>query len=194
MQGAGRASWSRRRSRGRRPGPLRAKTNRTRSARRQCEGHLAVRRATSPISAGPASAGFEADQGGQAHRARGCVLARRREERADPDLRHGLLHQDDLARTSPGRGGAGETTVCSGAARSLPPRGQRPAPLLAPEGDGDLEHPRGPPPPREREARLLEVKTPLIYDKGFETSGHWEKFREHISRSPTATGSTRSSR
>jgi hypothetical protein len=38
------------------------------------------------------------------------------------------------------------------------------------------------------------VKTPLIYDKGFETSGHWEKFREHISRSPTATGSTRSSR
>ena len=27
--------------------------------------------------------------------------------------------------------------------------------VLAPEGDGDLEHPRGPAPPREREARLL---------------------------------------
>ncbi len=35
---------------------------------------------------------------------------------------------------------------------------------------------------RENEARgYVEVKTPLIYDKAlWETSGHWEKFREHM--------------
>ena len=105
-----------------------------------------------------APAGLEADQGGQAHRARRCVLARRREEHAaDPDLRDRLLHAGRPGR-APGRarGGAdARPPRPRPAARSLPPRRHlaRLA-VLAPEGDGALEHPGGPASPREPEPRL----------------------------------------
>ena len=79
----------------------------------------------------PASAGFEADQGGQAHRARGRVLARRREEHAaDPDLRHRLLHDGrpgGAPRLRSRRRGPA-TTVCSaGSSISSTSRTSRPA-------------------------------------------------------------------
>ena len=107
----------------------------------------------------PAPAGLEADQGLQAHLARRRVLARGRAQHpADPHLRDGVL-QPEGPRRPPrtARAGPGARPP---AARSP----ARPVPLrrafarlavLASEGHGDLQHPRGPPAARERPARLL---------------------------------------
>ncbi len=107
----------------------------------------------------PAPAGLEADQGGQADRPRGRVLARRRAQHAaDADLRHRLLlARPTSTRTSSGwrrrrratTAGSGRSSTSSTSRRAL----ARLA-VLAPEGDGALERARGPPPAREREARL----------------------------------------
>ncbi len=107
----------------------------------------------------PAPAELEADQGGQADRARRRVLAGRREEQAaDPDLRHRVLHQGGPGRApAPARRGAPpRPSPARAAARSLPPlRPLAGLAVLAPEGHGDLELARGPAPQRERKARLL---------------------------------------
>src|SRR5581483_5977033 len=129
-------------------------------ARRRGRGrHLAVhaRRLHRPLPrAAPAELG--ADQGGQAHRPRRRILARRRAQHtADPDLRRRLLYAGRSRRAPRGtRGGA--------APRPPPARtAARPVPLrralarlavLAPKGDGDLERDRAHPPPRERQTRL----------------------------------------
>ena len=106
----------------------------------------------------PAPAGLEADQGGQAHRPRGRVLARRRAQHAaDPDLRHRVLRPGRPRRPPRrARGGAGARPPAAGAAaRPLPPlRPLARLAVLAPEGDGGLELARGPPATREPEARL----------------------------------------
>ena len=105
-----------------------------------------------------APAGLEADQGDQAHLARGRLLARRREEQAaDPDLRHRLL-LPGRPRRVPRAAGAGEGARPPQArprARPLPSlRGVARIAVLAPEGDGALERARGPAAAREQAPRL----------------------------------------
>ena len=106
----------------------------------------------------PAPPGLEADQGAQADRPRRRVLARGREEHAaDADLRHRVLFAGGSRRVPRAAGGgeAPRPPQARPAARPLPPRRQRTRhAVLAPEGDGALEHPRGPAAAREREARL----------------------------------------
>ena len=106
----------------------------------------------------PAPAGLLADQGLQADRARRRLLARRRAKHAaDADLRHRLL-PSGRPRVPPGaaRGGApARPPPARDTARPLPLLGRlaRLA-VLAPEGDGDLERARRPPPTREPRPRL----------------------------------------
>ena len=103
-----------------------------------------------------APAELEADQGGEADRARRRVLARRLgQAAAHADLRHRLLLEGGPRRASrAARGGAqARPPAARHPARPLPPLGPLAGlAVLAPEGDGDLEHPRGPAPPRERSA------------------------------------------
>ncbi len=106
----------------------------------------------------PAPPELEADQGAQAHRPRGRVLARRLDEAAaDAHLRHGVL-LPGRPRRVPRAAGAGPRARPPSArhrARPLPSRRQLAGlAVLAPEGDGDLERARGSAPPRERQARL----------------------------------------
>src|SRR5207302_11107740 len=79
------------------------------------------------------------------------------QQAADPHLRHGLLLAGGSRRAPrPPRGGAqARSSPARRAARPLPSRRDlaRLA-VLAPEGDGDLQHARGPAPARERGARL----------------------------------------
>ncbi len=101
----------------------------------------------------PAPAELEADQGGQAHRPRRRVLARRLvEAAADPHLRHRLLlagrprHAPRAARGGP----EARPSPARRPARPLPSRRELAGlAVLAPEGDGRLEHARGSAPPRE---------------------------------------------
>ena len=143
----------------------------------------------------PAPPGLVADQGVQAHGPRRRLLARRREEHAaDPDLRHGVLQPGRPRRLSrAARAGARERPPAArAAARPVPlRRALAGLAVLASEGDDADQRARGRPSARERAARLLEVRTPIIYDKSlWETSGHWEKFRgEHVPRS-RSTSST----
>src|SRR5205814_7588439 len=94
----------------------------------------------------------------QADRARGRLLARRREEHpADSDLRHRvLLAGRSRCVSRAARAGARArppATRC--AARPLSPlRPLSGLAVLAPEGDGRLEPARGRAPPRERAPRL----------------------------------------
>ena len=71
--------------------------------------------------------------------------------------------------------------------------------VLAPEGDGDLQRARGPPPRGERAPRLPrgEDAAHLRQGRSGQTSGHWEKFRESMFLDRRSTGRstpTRSSR
>ena len=146
---------------------------------------------------GPAPAGLEADQGGQAHRARRRVLARRRAEHAaDPDLRDRVL-RPGRPRRAPrrARGGAGaRPPAARAAARPLPPlRPLARLAVLAPEGDGDLELARGPPPPREPEARLRrgEDAAPLRHPDLHHLGPLRELPREHVLRPRARRGRVR---
>ena len=95
----------------------------------------------------PAPAELEADQGDQAHRPRGRVLARRRAQHAaDADLRHGVLLAGRPRRVPrAARGGeAARPPAPGGRPRPLPslrPRARNA--VLASEGDGDLGRPGG---------------------------------------------------
>ena len=76
---------------------------------------------------------------------------------ADPDLRHGVLRPGDLdEHLAAARGGEERGTTGGSAASSTSSisTSTRPARRSGIQRDGDLEHPRGPPPPRERGARL----------------------------------------
>ena len=134
----------------------------------------------------PAPADLGADQGLQAHLARGCLLARRREERAaDADLRHGVLQPEGsrrpprAARAGDARAttaGSARSSTCSISTSTRPGRrsgirrGWRSTTSSRICAGGENAS-RG----------YSEVKTPLIYDKAlWETSGHWEKFRENM--------------
>ncbi len=107
---------------------------------------------------GPHLQSSATDQGRQADGPRGRVLeGRRAQHAADADLRHRVLLAGRPGR-APRAARAGARARPSPArrpARPLPPLGAlaRIA-VLAPQGDGGLERPRGPPPPRERAARL----------------------------------------
>ena len=107
---------------------------------------------------GPHLQNSSADQGVQADGPRRRLLARRRAQHAaDADLRHRVLLAGRSRRVS---------RAARGGAQARPPparRAARPVPLLrhlarlavlAPEGDGDLEHARGPAPAREPRPRL----------------------------------------
>ena len=134
----------------------------------------------------PAPAEREADQGVQAHRPRRRVLARRREEQAaHPHLRHRLLLAG-RSRRAPRSGSkrrASATTAGSASQLDLFHFDEYSpgSPFWHPKGMviwNALEDLRR----RENKRRgYVEVKTPLIYDKAlWETSGHWEKFRENM--------------
>ena len=133
----------------------------------------------------PAPAELGADQGGQAHRARRRVLARRRAEHAaDPDLRHRLLLAGRPRRAPrAARGGA--------AARPPAARAQLDLFHLSEHSPGSpFWHPKGMviwnslEDLRRRENRergYVEVKTPLLYDiETYITSGHYENYRENM--------------
>ena len=126
------------------------------------------------------------DQGGQADRARRRLLARRREEHAaDADLRHGVLQPGRPRRAISSGSSRRARAITAGSARSSTcstststRRGRRSGTRRGWRSDNELEDVR-----RRENARrgYLEVKTPLIYDKSlWETSGHWEKFRENM--------------
>ncbi len=149
----------------------------------------------------PAPAGLEADQGGQADRPRRRVLARGREEHAaDADLRHRLLLAGGSRRVPRAAGGgeAPRPPPARPAARPLPPRRQRSwHAVLAPEGDGALEPPRGPAAAREREARLRrgEDAADVRHRRLDHVGPLGEVPRRHVPRARTArTGRSVSSR
>src|SRR5439155_10314505 len=107
---------------------------------------------------------LEADQGDQADEPRRRVLARRRaQQAADADLRDGVLFEGGprpLSRAA--RGGAeARPPPDRPAARPLPPeRALTRLAVLAPQGNGDLERPRGSAQEREPEARLHGSENP----------------------------------
>ena len=157
-------------------------------ARRHRRGrHLAVHagRLHRPLPR-PAPAELEADQGGQAHRPRRRVLARRLDEAAaDPDLRHGVLLAEGSRRaTSSGsRRRRSATTASLGAQLDLFHLSEHSpgSPFWHPKGMviwNELEDLRR----RENLARgYVEVKTPLLYDvETYITSGHYENYRENM--------------
>ena len=157
-------------------------------ARRHGRGrHLALRagRLRRPLP-GTASPGREAHQGRQAHEPRRGLLARRRDEAAaHPRLRHGLLRPEGSRGVpAPARGGPAPRPPAAWAASSTSSisTSTRPAALLAPERDGDLERPRG---LRQRENARRgyaggEDSAPLRH-RALEISGHWEKYqRQHV--------------
>ena len=145
---------------------------------------------------GPAPAELGADQGGQAHVARRRVLARRREEpAADPDLRHGVLRPEGPRRAPRApRGGEAPRPPAARPQLDLFDFSEHRArdAVLAPQGHGDLERARGPPPPRERaSAATSRCKTPQLYDAElWRTSGHWEKFRDDMFLAPRSRSRT----
>ena len=122
----------------------------------------------------------------QAHEGRGCVLARRFEQRDAPaHLWHGLAQRQGSQGLSDAARGGRQTRSPQDrqGTRPVPSAGRRPGSrVLASEGLVDLAGRRAAYAPRLRRARATrEVRCPQVLDVSlWQASGHWDNYKENM--------------